>query len=326
MTEAWVSAPLLLAGVLVLAALAKWRVRGSLESAATELRVPRELLPAVRRLPEVELLLAVGLALAPWPVLAGAAAAGALLLMLAYTGVVARGLTMRPRPVCGCFGTVGSPIGARTLLRNVVLTGLAVVALLAAVDGRTVPGAILGATTSTMAWLTALVLTALIVGWVSADRAPSGSGLGRAGDETDDQTGDLDYVRQPIPPLMLASEAGPVALAALAQERAQLMVWIACGCARSHEAVALVADWRTRMPGIDVRLVSTLSPESTVAVFGVGERWLHDPQGQALALLGVHADPVGLLLGADGLLAGGPVEGIEELADFGEQIAEQLGV
>ncbi|GAB3247247.1 hypothetical protein GCM10027425_02930 [Alteromonas gracilis] len=324
MIEAWVSAPLVLAGVLVVAALTKWRVRGSLESAAVELRVPADLLPAVRRLPELELALAVGLVAAPWPVLAGPAAVGALLLMLAYTGVVARGLTLRPRPVCGCFGTVGSPIGVRTLLRNLLLVAIAAVAVVATLDGRTVPATLLGASPGTVGWLAALAVTALLVGWIVADRAP-GPGLADLGGEAEDAEA-LDYVRRPIPPLMLASDEGPVALAALARERAQLLVWVACGCARSHEAVALVQDWRRRMPGIDVRLVSTLEPESTVATFGEQERWLHDPRGQALALLGVRADPVGLLLGADGLLAGGPVEGLDGLDDFGEQIAEQLSV
>lgn len=324
MIEAWVSAPLLVAGVLVAAALTKWRVRGSLESAAAELRVPADLLPAVRRLPEIELALAVGLVAAPWAVLAGAAAAGALMLMLAYTGVVARGLTLRPRPVCGCFGTVGSPIGVRTLLRNLLLVAIALVAVLATLDGRTVPGTLLSASATTWGWLAALAVGALLAGWVVGDRAP-GPGL-RDVTEDADHAEDLDYVRRPIPPLMLASREGPVALAALAQERAQLLVWVACGCARSHEAVALVRDWRGRMPGVDVRLVSTLEPESTVAIFGDREGWLHDPRGQALALLGVQADPVGLLLGADGLLAGGPVEGLDELADFGAQIVEQLSV
>lgn len=320
MTEAWVSAPLLLAGVLVVAALAKWRARGSLESAAHELRVPRELMPVVRRLPELELLLALGLVAAPWPVLAGAVSAGALLLMLGYTGVVARGLTMRPRPVCGCFGTVGSPIDVRTLLRNVVLVALAAVTLVATLDGRTVPAALLDSTPRSVGWLVALATTALVVWWVATGRGTAAPALDRLVEDGED----LDYVRHPIPPLMLASEEGPIALATLALERAQLLVWIACGCARSHEAVALVHDWRHRMPGVDVRLVSTLRPESTAAVFGEQERWLHDPDGQALALLGAQADPVGLLLGADGLLAGGPVEGIDDLTDFGEQIAEQL--
>jgi len=53
------------------------------------------------------------------------------------------------------------------------------------------------------------------------------------------------------------------------------------------------------------------------------KRWLYDLHGQALASLG-GAYPAALLLGADGLLAGGPVFGEADVTDLAEAVIEQL--
>ncbi len=115
------TAPLLLAAVLVAASVAKWNARDSLVSATQLLRLPAVLNRPVRWLPPIELALAIALVVAPVSPAFIVVSAAVLALMLAYTAVVARGLTFDPRPSCGCFGAVGSPITGDTLARNVVL-------------------------------------------------------------------------------------------------------------------------------------------------------------------------------------------------------------
>ena len=57
----------------------------------------------------------------------------------------------------------------------------------------------------------------------------------------------------------------------------------------------------------------------------VGEHALHDLQFTARRALGARTAPSAVLLGADGLLAGGPVDGGSAVIEFVEEIIEQLG-
>lgn len=341
--SALIVAPLLLAGVLILAALAKWGDRESLVSATRALRLPGALTRVVHLLPPLEAALALGLLVLPWPAAFAGVAALVLALMLAYTVVVARGLTMSPRPSCGCFGRVGSPITPLTLVRNLVLTTLAAAALVWGVRGQAVPPALADAGRGAWRWLAATAIAAALA-WVLGREYAGPAGGGRhtgsaasvgahspaAGVNTaagsDPATGEPDdYVRQPIAPLFLLDEEQPVNLAELAAARAQLLIWVTCGCPRSHDTLARAQDWRESLPGVEVRMVSTLPAEFTRAVFPAWSYgWLFDPKGRAFATLGVHRDPAALLLGADGLYAGGPVAGTDEVAQFADDIAAEL--
>lgn len=328
MIPALLSPPLLLAAVLAVAAAAKWHRRDSLVSATRLLRLPSWLEAPVRWLPPIEAALAAGLVLAPWPPVFVAVAVATLGLMFAYLGVVARGLTMTPRPSCGCFGTIGAPITASTLLRNVVLTLVAVAALAWGLGGHTVPAALLAADAATWGWLLALVVAIALAGWVVADRAarpratPPRSAEPPAVDS--DDTAEDAYVREPIPPLMLVDGERPVTLAGLARQQAQLLVWVTCGCSSNREAVERADAWAAAVPQIGVRVVSTMTPEWTRQVFAGERPYLFDLEGQAFAALRFQANPAALLLGADGLLAGGPVWGAEDVHEFGEAVVAQL--
>ena len=105
---AGVLAPLLLAGVLLLSAVAKWRAPESTRSAIILLRLPRWLhgVWVAKALPVGEALLALAM-LAPWLALARIASWAAVLLFLTYFVVIARAMTFSPRPTCGCFGKIG---------------------------------------------------------------------------------------------------------------------------------------------------------------------------------------------------------------------------
>ena len=60
----------------------------------------------------------------PWPAIA------AIVLLVAFTFVIANRLLDGTRPPCGCFGSrFARPLSYRHILRNAVLLGLAVVGL-----------------------------------------------------------------------------------------------------------------------------------------------------------------------------------------------------
>lgn len=328
MIDALVAAPLLLAAVLLLAAQAKWNNRPSLVSATRLLKLPSALEGPVQWLPPIEALLGVALVVLPWAPALTVIAALTLGLMLAYTAVVARGLTFSPRPSCGCFGTIGAPITIDTLVRNVVLSALALAAVLWGAHGHTVPGTLVPGNRTTWAWLGALAVTAAIARWVVGERrphVPSYTGHQQPTPPPAPEPADPnDYVRQEIPPLMFLDGDKPVTMRGLARERAQLLVFITCGCGRSHEAIALAREWRERMPALDVRAVASVPMSFELGGFDWPHAWLRDPDAQAWGSLDIAGDPMALLVGADGLLAGGPVAGVADLTAFGEEIAEAL--
>lgn len=109
----------LLSGVAKLARPALWEVQ------ARDLGAPRA---AVTVLPGLELALGALLAV-QWQRAALAVIAGALL--VGFTGLLALRISQGRRPPCACFGSLSArPIGWRHLARNVVLLGVAVVAVL----------------------------------------------------------------------------------------------------------------------------------------------------------------------------------------------------
>jgi putative oxidoreductase len=79
-------------------------------------------------LPSVEVVIGTALLVLPraWR---RAAAASALALFVVFTGAVASAYFRRINIDCGCFGTGGGPIGALTLLRNLMLIAAAVLLL-----------------------------------------------------------------------------------------------------------------------------------------------------------------------------------------------------
>jgi len=121
---------LALALVFGAAGVAKLADRRGVAVAAEGLGVPPGMArPVAGILPLAELAVAVALL---WrPTAAGGAAAGLFLLAL-FTCLVILNLRRGRRPPCHCFGRVGdAPIGAGTVVRNLVLMTLAAALLLA---------------------------------------------------------------------------------------------------------------------------------------------------------------------------------------------------
>lgn len=332
---AWVVAPLILVGVLTFSAIPKLGKGATLRKIIRNLHLPDSLLPEplARAIPGIELALAVGL-LAPWVSVFGAVAGATLLLMLAYWALIARGMTLTPRPTCGCFGQAGDhQISWRTLLRNTALVAAAGAALALALSGRTVWSLASHFGSGDWLWLVLAVVACLVTGLVLG-------AFGRTGPEaptpppavpdTEGTTADADadaddYVRVPTPSALLHEPGvGPATLTELSSTRAQLLVFVNCYCASTREAAAEVEGWQERLRLIDVHLVFSVSLEPWAAVRPVPPGTLVDHAGLTWTALGLTESPSAVLLGADGHLAGGPVSGSEEVGEFVDDIEESL--
>ncbi|GGB69828.1 hypothetical protein N798_15770 [Knoellia flava TL1] len=338
---AWVLAPLALVAVLGFSATTKLGRGETLRSIIRNLQLPEWVLPLAlaRAIPGIELVLALFL-LAPGRWLFTAASVATLGLMLAYWALIARGLTLTPRPQCGCFGQAGDQsISGRTLARNTLLVAAAVATVALAASGRTVWSLWDAGDAGDLLWLTlaacACLLTWLVVarrqptpaerstpsveGWRSSptERRPAATGGSDLGD-------DLDYERVPIPTLVLHDPtSGPATLAELASERAQLLVFVNCYCVSTQVVASNVAAWRARLPAIDIRVVFSVPYDASRLVDPV-EAPLLDHAALAWFGLGLVQSPAAVLCGADGLLAAGPVNGHDAVMGLLDDIEAEL--
>ncbi len=323
---AFVLAPLILATVLAVSGWSKTTAVASTESVLRLLKLPNALQQrwVAQALPWGELALAVLVVLAPAGPVAQVAAALTLLLMLAYWAIVARAMTFDPRPTCGCFGEIGDQrITGRTLARNSVLVALGVAHLVWTLAGHSVLGTLTDGT-GPVAWVGGAAVAALVTWFVSGRPAPAPHRHEAPTDAVAPE--ELEYVRRPIPPALLTDPFGRNhTLFELARERAQLLIVANCYCGTTATALRAWPDQRARLPEIDVRFVfSGVAPQAVADGTDITSVWT-DHGGVAAQLLGLSGSPAAVLLGTDGLLAGGPVTGNDELEELVEEIAWAFG-
>lgn len=332
---AWIVAPLVLIAVLGFSASAKLGQGESLRSIIANLRLPMSILPPwlAKAIPAIELVLCVGL-LAPWAPVFLVFALATLVLVVVYWLLIAKGMTITPRPSCGCFGNAGDHrISGRTLLRNTLLVGCAGAAVALAASGRTVWTLLGKADAGDWIWLglaaVACVVTALVFGgsnampWArpastpSHDVNPAETVIAEEGEED-------EYLRSVTPEAILIDpESGPLTLRELSMQRAQLLILVNCYCGPTHEAANALGGWADRLQALDVRMVFATEYRAE-ALSNPPERPLLDHAAVAWRTLGVQQSPAAVLLGADGYLAGGPVHGMIEINGFVDDIEEQL--
>ena len=325
---AFVLAPLVLAAVLGVSAWAKARAVASTTSVLGLLRLPNALQQrwVALALPWGEGLLAAAILLAPAGAPQVLAAALTLVLMASYWVVVARAMTFRPRPSCGCFGDIGDQrITGRTLARNSVLVGLAVTHLAWALDGGSVLATLTDGVEPVL-WVAGAAVASLVTWFVTVRPATTTRRLDEpaaedAGATVDDEP--LDYVRATIPAALVTDASGRNhTLLELAAERAQLLLVVNCYCGTSVAAVRAWPGYRERLPQLDVRFVfSGVEPSALTDDLDLSAVW-SDHGGVMATTLGLTGSPTAVLLGVDGLLAGGPVTGNDEVDAFVEEIAE----
>lgn len=338
LSPAGILAPLLLVAVLIVSAVAKQRQPASTLSAIILLRLPKPLqhLRVAKALPWSEIVLA-ALMLAPWSPIARLASWAALALLVTYLMVIARAMTFNPRPSCGCFGAIGDQrVRPKTVWRNAVFVTLAAWFVAFTSAGHTVPATLSSMGATGWVWMigAALVVAAVIlIGPGAAGQAPSRPMSGNeppaphSGNDHVDRLEDdeEDYVRSPIPrALLIDPEREPHLLGDMARLRAQLLVFVNCYCGSTHQALRTVQTWRDQLPQIDVRFIFSGVPvmESTPEL-STEDSWL-DHGALTWEKFALAQSPSAVLLGADGLLAGGPVGGKEEVDRFFEEVAEAL--
>ncbi len=283
--------------------------------------VPGRLGAAV--LPWGELALAGGLLVlrGPWLVAAGALA---LILSLTYTAIIARALTFAEPVTCSCFGAFGAAkVSTTTLWRNIVMSVVAFVALLAAVQGTHVWGLV----SQEPWWLAVSLLVAALFALVAAGSgtthpsrgmAQSGTGSGEAEEE------ELDYLRLPIPYATLLEHGDSektTTLRDLARTQARLLLFLSAGCGSCRRTAENVEQWAASLsPAVGVVPIYTYAP--SVVEFEIP--WFLQPHGNASQVLESFGTPSAVLLGADGFLAGGPIAGEDSVRRFVEEVLEQI--
>jgi peroxiredoxin len=223
-------ARLVLATVFGAAGAAKLSGRDGTRAAAAAFGVPARLTgPVTLALPAAELLIAAALIPASSAALAGWAA---LALLAAFSATVTISLARGRHPDCYCFGQfTGSPIGWRTLARNVALAAAAAFVALGGwwagqfdgwPDGGTSLGELGNGRVATVAAVTALALaaivdTALVVLLLGRHGAGPRGRDQAAGAAAGDAPGPVPAAAPPVataaPPV--ATAAPPVATAAL---------------------------------------------------------------------------------------------------------------
>lgn len=311
---------LTLSAVLLVSGVAKVRDARATRDAFDALRVPG-LVPAdvaAPTLPWLEIALAVLLLVTPSGWLAPVTLA-LVLLMLAYTWLVARALGFDEPVSCSCFGSLGRhDIDRTTLGRNMLLTALAAVAAWFALDGGSTPAAFggldAGGWWALVASTAAAAVAVLVVGGAYSSVSP-----------TIDDTHLLDYERQPVPyGVLTLADGRSVTLTELATTQARLLVVLNPNCGPCDRIAARLDAWTERLdPAVGVLAIYPHAPPADKVLAHSRELVVLEPDLNVRRLFSVGT-PSAVLLGADGYLAGGPVYGEDDVAGFVEDVLLEI--
>jgi len=318
--------PLLVAGVLLTSGVAKLRDPAWADAAFASLRVPDALAaPWLRRaVPWGEVALGAALLVLPGPVRVAAAAAS-VLLFVAYTLLIVRAWRAPGEVACQCFGGgVPSRVTGWTVVRNGALLAASLLAIADAAVRPPLPLARL-ADPVTAAWVAGSALVALTVATIVHEPSrPDAASAAPAVPPPGEEEG--DYVRLPIPYGTLADLDGTSHhLRDLPRARAALLVWVAPGCGSCQTIIEELPAWREAFAGVDVRAGAWPGATQTLVDRGVpADALLVDERGGVLSLFRGGGTPSAVLLGVDGLLAGGPVTGADAVRAFVADIRAEL--
>ncbi|TQM63985.1 MauE/DoxX family redox-associated membrane protein [Humibacillus xanthopallidus] len=324
-TDALVIAPAILAVVLVVSAVGKLRSPAASAQAFTALKVPRPLASplVVRALPWVEIVLGLVLiVVGGW--LGVVVSLAVLALFGAYFALVVRARGFETDVDCACFGSLGpGRITRVTVWRNTWLLALAVVSVLVATTGEALLARIIDGT-APWPWLLAAAAAALTVLLVlGTESSPASDAPTAVVGDLAVEEGDYLRVRTPALPVMLG-DGTTTHLRRLSEQRPQLLLYVSQSCGSCAEVIDAVPGWRGELPMLDVRLVLRQAPESTTLTSTAEPLTLHDTDGLLAETFEMRGTPSALLLGADGLLAGGPTVSTPAVMEFVGDIKAEL--
>ena len=327
MSQATLPVVLLLVGVLV------WSGVGKLRSARPDagfdaLQVPSPLAsrPIRTGLPWFELVLAVLLV-----VTTGGAAhiVGALvtLLFVAYLWLIARSLAARAEVSCNCFGSSAVIVNRWTLVRNILLVVAAGFVLARGETGHRSPlGELVALGGAGWATLIGALAVAGVVGVIVRAERPQEPPVTSGPSAPPEMSGDdPDYERRPTPWVALESLDGTFRLLRdLTSASAQLVLFLSPSCQSCRAVWPLVPEWAGQLSPVGVLVAARDRASAESMPSHLTEYVWIDHQWAMLKAVGGYGTPSAVLLGADGLLAGGPVGGAEEIHVFVREITDQL--
>lgn len=244
-------ARVLLAAVFAVAAAGKALDQAGARRAVTDFGLPAEFAPlAARMLPALEAAVAATLMVSA---VARAGAAGALLLLVVFTGAMLAALARGEAPTCHCFGAVAAhPVGWGAVARNLGLA-LAAVAVLAA-----------GGRPALAAWGSVVAVAALAAGAVLWVRTAGRGGAGSAS---------LGAVATPPTPLRVGSRAPALGVVDVSGRRVSLrslvagsrsaaLVFVSPGCGACETLLPELARWRVPLAReLPIHVVCSGPPE-----------------------------------------------------------------
>ncbi len=363
--ETLLAAPLILAAVLAIGGVGKLG-ESSADGVASlrDLRVPEVLVRGwVARLhPWAEIAVAVGLLALRTP-LRWVAAVAALALTATYAALVAAALRRQEAVRCNCFGRSTEVVRRSTLARNLLLLGAGVLAVVdcAVADASPITRIFSGGI-DRLAWVGAVAAVGLLAWLIGrgsagaaarqsvtgpnraaplADRAGRGhghdhgshdhAGHDHAGHDHAGADADADE-RDPIPDVELVDAAGiHVRARELVAQRGVVLLFLEPECGACGLLLGQLPAWRSVLHELAIFPVRSL-PAGAALDSAQGEPFnIHIPgahwiEQQAAHACGAEFTPTAVLLGADGLIAGGPeVGGFAVRAFLGEIIQHLAG-
>lgn len=337
MPSALIVAPILLAVVLVVSGLAKVRDRAGVQRSFRDLGVPRSLDRAWIRaaFPWGEVALGLALLVCSGP-LAGIVASVATLLMVTYLLLIWRAWRRPEQVDCNCFGSSRpSRVTGITVARNATLVAIG----LAAVADATAEGPVVlrALQDGTPAWLVAVGLSAWLTFAITREEAPEAPTVPPAPvpvpattpapgqDVGESEADDLDYIREANPSaVLLRPDGDPLSLAHLTSSRPVLMIWLSFTCGACQTVIERIPSWVQSMPQVDIRVALTDRSQVAAAPEELRDLIVIDPFWTLGGTVHTFGTPSAVLFGADGLTAGGPVSGSDDVADLVGEMQESL--
>lgn len=290
---------------------------------------PLKLTPAV--LPWAELVLAAGLLFAPGPLFPVFAIASCAL-MVFYLVVIARALATGRTEGCNCFGKKSAaPVSRYTLIRNIALTVAGILTVVASfVGGKALVYELVGLNGSGWLWavgagLIALTLWAIQRGESLAEPAPDIPEvvLPSAADESE------DYVRVPIPYASIYTTDGRVTtLRDMSRVQARVLFFASPTCGSCTPILKTIPRWQKLLPQLGLHPVFSseekIHQAHKLEKLDEGVEALVDPKHAAMHNFG-RGTPMAVILGSDGMLAGGPVAGTSDVKQLMDDLLVEFG-
>ncbi len=312
---------LAICGVLIVSAVGKFRHPDRTRQSVLDLKVEKIVRPefAAIALPAAEIVAALAL-LSLSGFMHLLTLVGIFVLFVAYLIVVLRALRQPVQATCACFGTT-EPITRRSVLRNSLLVALVLAATV--VSAEMVPLLSRLVLMGPSGWLTVASVGLIVAACVASVPRPAEAVPAPVSGVVVDPADLEDYVRLPIPYAVLNdADGGRSTLRELAATQARFVLLVSEGCGGCETLRPHVAEWARRLAPSVGFVVVTGSPMNRPYEGDV----VHyvEPDNNVGYAVGMHWRPAALVLGMDGLLAGGPVLGAEAVKEFANDVIAQL--